>query len=357
MEKNEGILPTINSLISASDLLFKELEPIIEKTKDQEHHAVIESLLKSVHGKLIDLHRKVMVTHELIETVIRSIQSSRFELKKSVDGLIKKTGVQLQKITSTTEEATNKIMDIAEKLDDDQLKIIDLLEKLSCSPDDTIISKIKDIKDKIYKNQEAAFTIIDYLQFQDITAQQIAGAYSLLSETEKTLISVSNLLKEFDPDDKDKIVTSTIIDKKAFNADAAFSDKKDIQSAIDTLFNTGDTTVDIPRENLENQDMQLEDAQDISGVRSVTNNDIDRIFHTNTDNTVSDDDIDQLFKSRKDSATEEKTSNDDIDDLFKSKTKKVEKISDNDIDDLFNNKATQKVDNDDIDALFNPKKK
>ena len=123
---------------------------------------------------------KTHLTYELIQVVINSIHSSRNELKKSVDGLLKKTGVQLKKITTTTEEATNKILDVAEELDAEQLVIIEKLDSLKSNNNQEDI--IEDIKKMIFKNQDAAFTIIDYLQFQDITAQQISGAYALLSD-------------------------------------------------------------------------------------------------------------------------------------------------------------------------------
>ncbi|MDD3052185.1 MAG: hypothetical protein PHR06_13710 [Candidatus Cloacimonetes bacterium] len=317
MEINEGILPTIKQLIEVSDQLFKELEPVIDKKNNIYNQARIEDLLKSAHIRLKDLHAKVLVTHDLIESVILSIHSSRNELKKSVDGLIRKTGVQLQKVTSTTEEATNKIMDIAEKLDDDQLKIIDLLDKLKLDNGKEEI--IDDIKGKVYKNQDAAFTIIDYLQFQDITAQQIAGAYSLLSDTERTLISVSNLLREFDPSAEENSAIASSVDKKAFNADAAFTDKTNIQSAIDDLFTSHDTSVEIPEDRVELKQFSIEEAQNQSGIKDVSNDDIDALFGNSAINSSKEDeiDIDALFAKPKIEKKEKKNEDFDIDDLFK----------------------------------------
>ena len=100
----------------------------------------------------------------------------------------------------------------------------------------------------IFKNQDAAFTIIDYLQFQDITAQQISGVYALLSDTEKPLY-VSNLLKEFDFGEEGPEIVLPEIDPKSFNANAIFIDKGNIQNLIDDLFETGDTDIDIPNDH------------------------------------------------------------------------------------------------------------
>jgi hypothetical protein len=136
------------------------------------------------------------------------------------------------------------------------------------------------------------------LQFQDITAQQIKGAYSLLHDTEKTLIFVANLLKEFELGENQVLVLPDL-DKNSFNAGAVFSDKANIQGAIDDLFNTGDVNVDIP--NDEGRSV----PRDASPVDSATGGsdddfDIDALFNKSNvtpvkEETANQDDIDALF--------------------------------------------------------------
>ncbi|MDD4155078.1 MAG: hypothetical protein PHY08_00725 [Candidatus Cloacimonetes bacterium] len=297
-DKNRGVITLIEELISDLKSLVSEIEPIInQKSTDistVKRH--VDYLLK----KMANITEKTNLTHRLIQGVINSIHSSRKELKLSVDGLLKKTGMQLQKITTTTEEATNKILDVAEKLDNDQNKIIESLDELKTISDSNIMNeKVEEIKKKVYVNQDAAFTIIDYLQFQDITAQQIAGAYSLLSDTERTLLYVSNLLKEFDLGDNNPEFTLPEIDKKAFNADALFNDKAGIQNLIDDLFETGNTNIEIPNEET---DIKLKELP---------------ASHANVNNDENEDfDIDALFNSNNSKSKEEITNQDDIDKLF-----------------------------------------
>ncbi|MCK9330726.1 MAG: hypothetical protein M0Q94_12705 [Candidatus Cloacimonetes bacterium] len=297
-DKNRGVITLIEELISDLKSLVSEIEPIInQKSTDistVKRH--VDYLLK----KMANITEKTNLTHRLIQGVINSIHSSRKELKLSVDGLLKKTGMQLQKITTTTEEATNKILDVAEKLDNDQNKIIESLDELKTISDSNIMNeKVEEIKKKVYVNQDAAFTIIDYLQFQDITAQQIAGAYSLLSDTERTLLYVSNLLKEFDLGDNNPEFTLPEIDKKAFNADALFNDKAGIQNLIDDLFETGNTNIEIPNEETDTKLKELPAS------------------HANVNNDENEDfDIDALFNSNNSKSKEEITNQDDIDKLF-----------------------------------------
>ena len=245
-EKNLGVISLVEKHLADIRALLDELGPLFDfrcfnfgGVKKQ-----IENFLET--GNLLE--DRVNLTHTLIQGIIHSIHSSRKEMKKSVDGLLKQTGVQLEKITATTEEATQKIMDEAMKIEQEQNIILGKLEEvrtLDPTVEDMDI-KIEEIKKVVYGNQDAAFMIINYLQFQDITAQQIAGAYSLLSDTEKTLLYVSNLMKEFDLGDNSPEFLLQDLDRNAFNAEANFKDKADIQHVIDDIFNTGNTNVDVP---------------------------------------------------------------------------------------------------------------
>jgi len=182
-----GVIPIIKQITTDIELLIADITTTHSSVSDQKQ--IQDKLLQNM--KLLkNLGSKVDKTSKLVQSVISSINSSRTELKKSVEGLIQKTGAQLGKITSTTEDATNKILDVAEKLDDDQMQILDKLDELE--KEYKIPKNIVDeIRVTVQGNQDKAFTIMDYLQFQDITAQQIAGAYALLSDTENTLVYVS----------------------------------------------------------------------------------------------------------------------------------------------------------------------
>jgi hypothetical protein len=294
MAKFAGIVPSIEILREMFEEINNEITPLVKK-ENLENSEVLNKM-NLIKRKIDSIKIEVDKSYGLIRLVIDSIHSSRSELKKSVDGLLKKTGAQLQKVTSTTEEATNKIMDVAEHLDDEQMTILDLLEKLK-ENDDAKNSLIDEITEKIHQNQDAAFTIIDFLQFQDITAQQIAGAYSLLSDTEKTLLYVAGLLNEFDEvDDSSKGSTEHYIDKNAFNSDAKFVDKKDIQNAIDNLFETKNTDIEIPKDK--EDELKPIAATSKSSVEQSEEIDIDALFATGNDNKKNEEeiDIDALFK-------------------------------------------------------------
>jgi len=292
-KNSEGIVPSILRMRE----LFDELTRMVRGCRDEaislEAFALIEEKIAQYSVEVRTLPETINKSYELIQMVIASIHTSRSELKKSVDGLLKKTGMQLQKVTSTTEEATNKILDVAEKLDEDQMKIIAILEdieaRISASSDEDLTAKFEEVKSKVYQNQESAFLIIDFLQFQDITAQQIAGAYSLLSDTEKTLLFVSDMLKRFDTDREKLAGAIKEIDKRSFNEEASFTDKKVLQEAIDDLFETGDANAPIPDAG------KGEAESGESASEGTSQQDIDALFGDSGKKKSSQDEIDKLF--------------------------------------------------------------
>ena len=245
-EKKLGVISIIERHLLDIKALLEELDPLFNFRCF--NFGGVKKQIEHFNETAILLEERANLTHTLIQGIIHSIHSSRKEMKQSVDGLLKKTGVQLERITATTEEATQKIMDEAMKIEAEQNVILLKLEEVrTLDPAVTDMDiKIEEIKKVVYGNQDAAFMIINYLQFQDITAQQIAGAYSLLSDTEKTLLYVSNLMKEFDMGENTPDFLLQALDKNAFNADANFRDKADIQHVIDDIFNTGNTDIDVP---------------------------------------------------------------------------------------------------------------
>ena len=119
VEKKCGVITIIEELnsdlkIENLKVFFKDVEPLLKNSslniEDISQH------LDHIIDKMSRLTNKANLTYQLVHNVIDSIHSSRKELKQSVDGLLKQTGNQLHKITSTTQDATNKILDEADKL-------------------------------------------------------------------------------------------------------------------------------------------------------------------------------------------------------------------------------------------------
>ncbi|MCK4359661.1 MAG: hypothetical protein KAW92_13165 [Candidatus Cloacimonetes bacterium] len=92
---------------------------------------------------------------------------------------------------------------------------------------------ISEVIKSINQNQDSTFSIMDYLQFQDITNQQIQGVLSVLSETENKLNGVLSMLTNLEGKELG-VETKHVI--KSFNDEAEFKSKQDVQKLIDDLF-------------------------------------------------------------------------------------------------------------------------
>lgn len=143
---------------------------------------------------------------------------------------------QLDKITEQTEAATQKMLDTVEHLTRRQEEMIGQIEKISRIITDKIPEQktiIDDIAAIAKSNNNDAFDILDALQFQDITAQQMNFAIELLQELEFKLAQVIKRMQGeiFDPESRnyDNI-------QRAYDPNADMINRKTNQVDIDDLF-------------------------------------------------------------------------------------------------------------------------
>ncbi|MCK5127734.1 MAG: protein phosphatase CheZ [candidate division Zixibacteria bacterium] len=147
---------------------------------------------------------------------------------------------QLDKITAQTEQATHKMLDMVEQIIEHQEQMTILSDefgkflKRSRSKDrDVFIEKVKRINEMSSISQNNAFVIMDALQFQDITSQQIQHASSLLEDIG---VRLQHLLAAFDGKElSDDIVLAKKKDR-AYDPNADLYDGKD-QNEVDNIVN------------------------------------------------------------------------------------------------------------------------
>lgn len=146
---------------------------------------------------------------------------------------------QLDKITAQTEQATHKMLDMVEQIIDHQEQItnlsneVSLFFKKSRSKDREIFSEqVKRINEMSSISQNNAFLIMDALQFQDITSQQIQHASTLLEDIESRL---HLLLSAFDGKEIPEELVRPNALKRAFDPNADFEGKN--QNEVDNIVN------------------------------------------------------------------------------------------------------------------------
>jgi chemotaxis regulatin CheY-phosphate phosphatase CheZ len=149
---------------------------------------------------------------------------------------------QLQKITAETEAATNRVLDMAEAITGRESTLITKLSalhdqavRLGAAALDEEISACRALSEQ---NRNDTFAIMEALQFQDITSQQINHTMDLLQDIESrlgSLLEVVEVDQELSPPpDKPEVKKQTAYDPNAqFTLDQ--TGQKDVDSVINSF--------------------------------------------------------------------------------------------------------------------------
>lgn len=138
-----------------------------------------------------------------IEEIIPLLQSIHKNLHATTE-LIPSATETLDKVNSATELAATEVMDIVDNVIS---RLNTMTEKIDSLEEDIVQSaeagaakaKIEDIRAEISGSQDDLFSIMNALQFQDITTQQINGIASVIDSVQ---IKLSELLQGFDGEGK-----------------------------------------------------------------------------------------------------------------------------------------------------------
>lgn len=187
---------------------------------------------KSMHDELRELA-------STLSDIVRGIRVAQVPIIESQQKVPQATE-QLERITRQTEDATHRVLDMVENITARETEIESLLKDLRRSLPATYFrnnSKAKALMERIREcaglNQTAAYDIMDALQFQDITSQQIDHAITLLEQVQTRLQDVLTELAgdvpSGEPQEKRR--------ERAFDPNAHFStdNDKDKQFSVDEI--------------------------------------------------------------------------------------------------------------------------
>ncbi|MBN1969495.1 MAG: hypothetical protein JXR48_06805 [Candidatus Delongbacteria bacterium] len=264
-----------------------------ENVLDEETQGAVKKIIIDLNRLYLELKTvpiSLDKTYDIIKDIITTVHISRNQIKGAVDGLIKQTGEQLIKITTATEAATTKILDVSDALTEKQNDVIEKLDKiLETHPE--LADELDDIKNDIYSQQDDTFMILDHLQFQDITSQQLEGAFGMLVQIEEKLLIIANLMEGLDNLTFEKLRER----KKVYDVNAEFKDQKDTQKHIDSLFKvTKDDSDDLNVKNAQEDIDALFQSYNNTKVENNTNETDETLNKTNSD--INQDEIDNLLK-------------------------------------------------------------
>ena len=185
----------------------------------------------------LSLQREITDLTNSITDMIDNFRDLRRPLTESHDK-VPQAANQLDKITEQTEAATHQMLDLVEGIvqrDDEIIKgLFDLGDKLSASPVAALMTDAENLAAAASANLNDAYTLMQSLQFQDITAQQMSHAASLLEDIEEKLRRI--LVDIGGQDALSELRVYSRKSNRAFDPHADFVERKADQQDIDNLF-------------------------------------------------------------------------------------------------------------------------
>ncbi len=188
-----------------------------------------------------------------IEEIVPLLNTIHENLHQS-SSLIPGATAKLDKVTSATEMAATEVMDIVDnvinRLNNMSESLDTLDENVEKGFDKAVFSeKTKVLREEIDGSQDDLFSIMNALQFQDITTQQIN---SIASTIENVYVKLSELLKGFEDDAFDfKNIKNVSFDP---NAEFDFDRSAESQKMADEFMKNGAASIsaeDLAEETVE----------------------------------------------------------------------------------------------------------
>jgi len=191
-----------------------------------------DTLHKSVQKEIAELTTSISEVVAGFRKLQRPLVESRNKVPQATN--------QLDKITEQTEAVTAKMLDMVEQLiqrEDEVMRGLETVrENVKAGETESVDALVETLVAKIEDNMNDGYQIMEALQFQDITAQQMDHAASLLEDVEGKLHGIINSLGG--ASDREPIPV-TASKKRAYDPHADLVDKKTNQDAIDSIFANG----------------------------------------------------------------------------------------------------------------------
>lgn len=142
---------------------------------------------------------------EVVDDVIQMVQSvngmiAKFKALRTpimeTSNSVPVATKQLDKVTEETEKATHQMLDLIEGIIDRDADTLDRAETIRSENELESNEHLEQIIQNTEQSQNDSFMLMDALQFQDITSQQINHANAILEEIESKLLSLLELTGE-----------------------------------------------------------------------------------------------------------------------------------------------------------------
>ncbi|HET8656083.1 MAG TPA: hypothetical protein VFL93_11250 [Longimicrobiaceae bacterium] len=211
------------------DTVLDELQVMeAEVAKSEDRVRSLTAHVDQAHAGIAGLPDILMRAHGEIQNVLASLRESRDVLERTTVEKIHHMNDKLREVTSATEIAATDILDGLDR----SLALVDQLDTEEGEIDRSSVHA--ELRNEL-------FAVMGCLQFQDITAQQLSYASSVLGDMESRLTQLAAI---FDPASFG-LVTETkqemeAAGPRAFDPAATTQDAEQRQALVDEIFQTGE---------------------------------------------------------------------------------------------------------------------
>ena len=183
----------------------------------------------------IKIQREVEELSSSINSIVDTFRSMKNPLVESHEQVPQAT-VQLDKIADQTEKAAHAMLDRIEDITHREAQVIVDLKALPKKTGGKLSvdkAPLKPIIEKAQVNLDDVYLVMDALQFQDITSQQIQHAAAMLEEIEMKLKRIINIVTG---ENDSEAATPINPKQRIYDPHAEFHDKRADQNDIDDIF-------------------------------------------------------------------------------------------------------------------------
>ena len=186
----------------------------------------------------VRIQREIAELTESISGMMSSFRKLQRPLVESREKVPQAT-TQLDKISQQTEAVTTRMLDVVEQMTQREEEVIRGIDQIRIRAGAGSIEEIEQLAQglivKATDNLNSTYQIMESLQFQDITAQQMDHAASLLEEVEIKLHGILTTLGSPETMSAD-MVPQVPRKTRAYDPHADFVDRQTNQQDIDSLF-------------------------------------------------------------------------------------------------------------------------
>lgn len=176
---------------------------------------------------LTDLPQILHQANTQILGVLARLRESRAAIQTTAIEKLATTHEKIREVTSATEDAAINIMDACDRA----TQLIDQLDAVDAEPAPDR-EKAAGIRNTL---RDELFLMMGALQFQDITAQQLAHASSVLVEMEQRLLDVAKLF-DHNVDASPLLRGETAPDEQTYDPNATTRNAEGRQALADEIF-------------------------------------------------------------------------------------------------------------------------